>query len=118
MITQQSLFFVFLGVQTANYVAENLHVQLTEALNEIVQQKNDESVHCSELNHEKLYEAIKKTFLQLDQQMKQLVKDDSGCVCVSYRLAVLVCLIASFNNLVVDVVVFFFISLDIVFDWT
>lgn len=71
------------GVQTANYVAENLHVQLIEALNEIVHQKNDQSVHCSELNHEELYEAIKKTFLQLDQQMKQVVKDDSGCVCIS-----------------------------------
>ena len=65
-----------------------------EALNEIVHQKktddgrvpDDEPVHCSELDHQKLYEVIKRTFLQLDQQMKQVVKDDSGCVCVSYRL--------------------------------
>lgn len=91
-----SFLFFSQGIETANYVAENLHLRLVEALTEIVHQKKktddgrvpeDESVHCSELDPQELYEAIKRIFLQLDQQMKQVVKDDSGCVCVSYRSA-------------------------------
>lgn len=69
-----------------------MHLRLIEALNEIVHQKKgdgavpeEDPVHCTELDHEELCQAIKKTFLQLDQQMKQVVKDDSGCVCVSYQ---------------------------------
>jgi hypothetical protein len=42
----------------------------------------DLPVHSSELDLNQLYTAIKQTYFELDTYLKQIVKDDSGSVCV------------------------------------
>lgn len=45
--------------------------------------KNGEPVRSSQLDLTKLRAAIKQTYFQLDKNLKTMVKDESGCVCVS-----------------------------------
>lgn len=45
--------------------------------------KNGEPVRSSQLDISQLYAAIKQTYFELDQHLKTLVKDESGCVCVN-----------------------------------
>ena len=44
-----------------------------------------EPVRSSQLDLDQLRAAIKKTYFQLDQDLRAMVKDDSGCVCVRHR---------------------------------
>ena len=45
--------------------------------------KHGEPVRSSQLDLSKLRAVIKQTYYQLDKDLKKLVKDQSGCVCVS-----------------------------------
>lgn len=45
--------------------------------------KNGEPVRSSQLDLSQLHAAIKQTYFQLDQNLKNFVKDESGCVCVN-----------------------------------
>jgi hypothetical protein len=42
-------------------------------------------VCSSQLNLDQLYNAIKQTYFDLDQDLRKIIRDDSGCVCVSIR---------------------------------
>lgn len=86
-VSKRSLLFLQ-GLDAAKNSADHLHVRLLESLNEML--TNDESnrtkpghaVRSSTLDIEHLKTAIKKTYFQLDQDLREMVKDDSGCVCV------------------------------------
>lgn len=54
---------------------------LAEQNNENI--KNGEPVRSSQLDLAQLHAVIKKTYFELDRKLKNMVKDDSGCVCVS-----------------------------------
>jgi hypothetical protein len=54
---------------------------LAEQNNETI--KNGEPVRSSQLDLSQLRAVIKKTYYELDKDLKKLVKDESGCVCVS-----------------------------------
>ena len=83
------MFFFFKGIDTAKNAAEHLNVHLVEAFNEMLNHhsdenvKNGEPVRSSQLDLTQLHAAIKQTYFQLDQNLKNLVKDESGCVCVN-----------------------------------
>jgi hypothetical protein len=44
--------------------------------------KKGEPVRSSQLDLSQLRAAIKQTYFQLDKDLRKMVKDDSGCVCV------------------------------------
>jgi hypothetical protein len=46
--------------------------------------KHGEPVRSSQLDISQLRAAIKQTYFELDKDLKKMVKDDSGCVCVSF----------------------------------
>jgi hypothetical protein len=46
--------------------------------------KNGEPVRSSQLDISKLQAAIKHTYFELDKDLRKMVKDESGCVCVSF----------------------------------
>lgn len=52
--------------------------------------KHGEPVRSSQLDLSKLRAVIKQTYYQLDKDLKKLVKDQSGCVCVSLFVCVFV----------------------------
>ena len=76
------------GVDTARNAADHLDIHLLEALNEMLSHQNDESikhgepVRSSQLDLKKLRTVIKQTYFELDKDLKTMVKDESGCVCV------------------------------------
>ena len=80
--------FVFQGVDTAKNAADHLDARLLEALNEMLttdeinRMKPGHAVRSSSLDLDHLKTAIKKTYFQLDQDLRKMVKDESGCVCV------------------------------------
>ena len=39
----------------------------------------------SQIDLDQFYTAIKQTYFQLDKDLRKMVKDDSGCVCVSVK---------------------------------
>jgi hypothetical protein len=43
---------------------------------------SDEPVHSSQLDLNQLHTAIKQTYFELDQDLRKIVKDNSGWVCV------------------------------------
>ena len=45
--------------------------------------EHNEPVRSSQLDLDQLHQVIKKTFVQLDVNLRHIVKDDSGSVCVS-----------------------------------
>jgi hypothetical protein len=44
--------------------------------------EHDEPVRSSQLDLDQLHKVIKDTFMQLDENLRKIVKDDSGAVCV------------------------------------
>ncbi len=46
--------------------------------------KNGEPVRSSQLDISQLRAAIKQTYFELDKDLRKMVKDESGCVCVSF----------------------------------
>jgi hypothetical protein len=42
-------------------------------------------VHVSQLDLDRLHTAIKQTYFELDQYLRKIVKDNSGCVCVGIK---------------------------------
>jgi len=45
---------------------------------------NNDPIHSSKLDINQLNHIIKETFLQLDKQLSNVVKDQSGSVCVRF----------------------------------
>jgi hypothetical protein len=45
--------------------------------------KSSASVCSSQLDFDPMHCAIKEAYFELDKSLKKVVKDDSGCVCVS-----------------------------------
>jgi hypothetical protein len=66
--------------------------------------KSGEPVVSSQLNLDHLHSAIKQTYFELDKDLRKIVKDDSGCVCVS---------ISSFFGKEI-----FYLCLDNLSDWS
>jgi hypothetical protein len=79
---------VLIGIDTARSAADHLDRSLLDALNEMLQTdenyriKPGEPVRSSQLDLNQLRSVIKRTYFQLDQNLRQIVKDESGCVCV------------------------------------
>ncbi|CAF1419608.1 unnamed protein product [Rotaria magnacalcarata] len=84
-----SIFDGHNGVDTANYAADYLEIHLLDAFKKTLVQQNDdtikggEPVHSSQLDIPALHAAIKQAYFELDQHLKTMVKDDSGCVCIT-----------------------------------
>ena len=82
-------FALSLGIDTAKHSADHLDIYLLHALNKMLEDngyhesKYPEAVRSSELNLDQLKHVIKETYYQLDQNLRRMVKDESGCVCVS-----------------------------------
>lgn len=78
----------FKGVDTAKNAADHLDIHLLEAMNQMLSHednstvKNGEPVRSSQLDLVKLRAAIKQTYFELDKDLKNMIKDNSGCVCV------------------------------------
>jgi hypothetical protein len=47
--------------------------------------KHGEPVRSSQLDLPQLRAVIKKTYFELDKDLRTMVKDESGCVCVSSK---------------------------------
>lgn len=60
------------GIDTAKNASNLLHKYIIESFNDI----------NSELDHYQFERIIKNTFVQLDQNLRNNIKDDSGSVCV------------------------------------
>jgi hypothetical protein len=45
--------------------------------------KHGEPVRSSQLDLSQLRAVIKRTYFELDKDLRKMVKDESGCVCVS-----------------------------------
>ncbi|CAF0767170.1 unnamed protein product [Rotaria sp. Silwood1] len=84
-----SIFDGHNGIETAKNAADHLEIHLLEILNKmLVQQKDDkinsgEPVRSSQLDIPTLCAAIKQAYFELDKHLKSMVKDDSGCVCIT-----------------------------------
>lgn len=85
----------FQGIDTAKHAAEQLDIYLVNALNDMLNHhtdenvKNGEPVRSSQLDNSQLIATIKQTYYQLDLNLKSLVKDESGSVCVKSCFSVL-----------------------------
>ncbi|CAF0880485.1 unnamed protein product [Rotaria sordida] len=71
------------GIDTAKYAADLLDKYLIDTLNQTGINSNDESIHSSQIDKNQLNHIIKKTFLQLDKKLANLVNDQSGSVCIT-----------------------------------
>ena len=82
----------FKGVTTAKNAAEQLDIQLLNVLNHMLSNQSNVAIKSgapvcsSQLNLADLHGAIKRTYYELDKDLRKVVKDDSGCVCVSVSL--------------------------------
>jgi hypothetical protein len=80
------------GVDTARNAADHLDIHLLDALNQMLDTQDNETikhgepVRSSQLDLPKLRAAIVKTYYELDRDLRTLIKDESGCVCVSFIL--------------------------------
>ncbi|CAF2378091.1 unnamed protein product [Rotaria sp. Silwood2] len=90
--TSWSYFAIFdghNGVDTAKNASEQLHIHLLNAFNHMSDKKHDNekssgaSDRASQLNLDQLHAAIKQTYFELDKDLRKVVKDDSGCVCIT-----------------------------------
>ncbi|CAF3695518.1 unnamed protein product [Rotaria sordida] len=68
------------GIDTAKNAADLLDKYLIDTLNQIGINSNDESIHSSQIDKNQLNHIIKKTFLQLDKKLANLVNDQSGSI--------------------------------------
>ncbi|CAF1277877.1 unnamed protein product [Adineta ricciae] len=77
------------GIDAAKNASEQLGIHLINALNHMLEKQHDDTVypdipiHSYELDLEQLHAAIKKTYYDLDQDLRKVVKDESGCVCIT-----------------------------------
>ncbi|CAF0901537.1 unnamed protein product [Rotaria sordida] len=84
-----SIFDGHNGIDTAKYAADHLDIYLLDILNKmLIQQKDNkinigEPVRSSQLDVPTFCASIKQAYFELDKQLKQVVKDDSGCVCIT-----------------------------------
>jgi len=77
---------LFLGIDTAKNASDLLDKNLIDALNEMINNCNNEPIHSSTIDFNQFNKIIKKTFLQLDKQLADLVNDQSGSVCVRFLI--------------------------------
>jgi hypothetical protein len=86
------IYSIVKGVDTAKNAADHLDTHLLTALNQMLEHqennsiKSGEPVRSSQLDLPKLRAAIVKTYYELDRDLRTLIKDESGCVCVSFIL--------------------------------
>lgn len=84
-----SIFDGHNGTNTAQSASDHLDIHLLDSLYEMLnhQENNDVKsgvpVRSSQLDLDDLRAAIKRTYFQLDKDLRKIVKDDSGCVCIT-----------------------------------
>lgn len=87
-LKKNNYFSSIKGICTAKNAADRLDSYLLRELNNMLgKQENNAIKTCvpicsSQVNLDKLHCAIKQTFHELDQDLRKVVKDESGCVCV------------------------------------
>lgn len=85
-----------LGVCAAKNAADQLDSRLLQALNHLLSEQENSDIKAgvpvcsSQLNLNQFHQAIKQTYYDLDQDLRKVVKDDSGCVCVRTALFLIV----------------------------
>jgi hypothetical protein len=78
------------GVDTAKNAADHLDTHLLTALNQMLEHqennsiKSGEPVRSSQLDLDQLRGVIKQTYYELDKDLRTMIHDDSGCVCVRF----------------------------------
>jgi serine/threonine protein phosphatase PrpC len=84
-----SIFDGHNGTDTARNAADHLDIHLLDAFNQMLAHQNDEKikngepVRSSQLDISQLRAAIKQTYFELDKDLRKMVKDESGCVCIT-----------------------------------
>ena len=79
MNRQRRAFFSSSGIGTAKNASDQLDIHLLNTLNQMLQKwKSGLYDYSSDI----LHHAIKQAYFELDKDLKRLVKDESGCVCV------------------------------------
>jgi len=87
--------FVFAKIQgicAARNSADRLDSHLLRELNRIPAEPENNVIKAgvpicsSQVDLDQLHCAIKQSYYKLDQDLRNVVKDDSGCVCVRFRL--------------------------------
>ncbi|CAF1048137.1 unnamed protein product [Rotaria sordida] len=77
------------GVDTAKTASEQLDIHLLYTLYHMSdkkhksEQSSDESRGSSQLNLDHIHDAIKQTYFELDKYLRKVLKDESGCVCIT-----------------------------------
>ncbi|CAF0906850.1 unnamed protein product [Adineta steineri] len=77
------------GIDTAKNASDQLDAHLLNALNHMLEKQyhgkitSDTPIHSSHLDFNLLNAAIKQTYFKLDKDLRSVVKDDSGCVCIT-----------------------------------
>jgi hypothetical protein len=85
-ITENKIFFS--GVGTAKNASEQLDIHMLDALNQMLNKQPDgaitpgQPVRSSQLDLNQLRSVIKQTYYELDKDLRKMIKDESGCVCV------------------------------------
>jgi hypothetical protein len=79
-------------MSTAKNAADQLDLHLLTELNRMrIKQHNSKIISgtsiCSSqsTNINQLHNAIKQAYFELDKDLRKIVKDDSGCVCVNIK---------------------------------
>jgi hypothetical protein len=79
------------GIATAKNASDQLDIHLLSALNHMLSKQHNSTlksgvpVYSSQLDLTRLHNAIKQAYFELDKDLKKVVKDDSGCVCVGIK---------------------------------
>lgn len=73
------MLFVFQGIGTAKNASDQLDIHLLNSLNQMLHKLKSDAHACSV---QVFHHAIKQAYFELDQNLRKLVKDESGCVCV------------------------------------
>ncbi|CAF1225118.1 unnamed protein product [Rotaria magnacalcarata] len=86
-----SIFDGHNGLGTAQSASEQLDIHLLNELNHMLDNQHtsavildtDGSRRSSQIELDQLYTAIKQAYFELDKDLRKIVKDDSGCVCIT-----------------------------------
>jgi len=83
---KKKIIFYFQGISTAKNAADQLDLHLLTELNRMRSKIISGASVCSlQPDINQLHNAIKQAYFELDKDLRKIVKDDSGCVCVNIK---------------------------------
>jgi hypothetical protein len=88
---KKKIIFYFQGISTAKNAADQLDLHLLTELNRMRSKQHNSKIISSasvcslQPDINQLHNAIKQAYFELDKDLRKIVKDDSGCVCVNIK---------------------------------